>query len=124
MTWQAEVRWNGGFRSEAKVRNFGRAKSDEPDQLGGTKTGPNAVEQVPGALGNCPAVGYAGNATAAGITVNEVVSDVLGDLDLHTVLGLRVGNAGFGGIEVAVNIDGDASPEALPSLHAKFTGPS
>lgn len=122
--WNAHVKWKGGFRSEAQIREFASAKSDEPDQLGGTNTGPNPVEQVLGALGNCLAVGYAANATAAGITINDLTIEVEGDLDLRTFLGLADGNAGFGNISVKVNLDSDASPEALQALHDKVTNTS
>ena len=118
------TKWQGGFKSEARIREFGPAKSDEPDQLGGTNTGPNPVEQVLGALGNCLAVGYAANATVAGITINDLTIDVEGDLDLHTFLGLKDGNAGFGNIAVKVKLDSDASPEALQELHEKVTATS
>ena len=122
--WQAEVKWQGGFRSEAQIRDFNPAQSDEPNQLGGTNTGPNPVEQVLGALGNCLAVGYAANATAAGITIKDLTINVEGDLDLHTFLGLKDGNAGFAGIAVKVHLDSDASDEALQALHEKVTGTS
>lgn len=122
--WRAEVRWTGGFRSEAQVRNFAPSASDEPEQLGGTDTGPNPVEQLLGALGNCLAVGYAANATAAGIAINNMTIDVEGDLDLHTFLGLKGDHAGFSGIKVKVNLDSDASPEALQTLHEKVIGTS
>ena len=122
--WSAEVKWNGGFRSEAKVREFAPSASDEPDQLGGTNTGPNPVEQVLGALGNCLAVGYAANATAAGITITDLTIEVEGDLDLHTFLGLAEGNAGFSNIAVRVKLDSDASPQALQALHDKVVGTS
>lgn len=122
--WQAEVHWKGGFRSEASIRDFDASKSDEPNQLGGTNTGPNPVEQVLGALGNCLAVGYAANATAAGITINDMSITVSGDLDLHTFLGLKDGNAGFSGIEVSVHIDSDASAEDLQAVHEKVTATS
>ncbi len=122
--WSAEVEWKGGFRSEATIRDFSSAKSDEPVQLGGTNTGPNPVEQVLGALGNCLAVGYAANATAAGITINDLKIEIEGDLDLHTFLGLSDGNAGFSNISVKVKLDSDASPEALQALHEKVTSTS
>ena len=122
--WNAEVKWKGGFRSEAQIREFASARSDEPDQLGGTNTGPNPVEQVLGALGNCLAVGYAANATVAGITISDLVINVEGDLDLHTFLGLTDGNAGFGNIAVKVKLDSDASPEALQALHEKVISTS
>ncbi len=117
--WSAEVRWKGGFRSEAGIRNFASAKSDEPDQLGGTNTGPNPVEQVLAALGNCLAVGYAANASAAGITIRDLTITVDGELDLHTFLGLADGNAGFSQISAKVKLDSDASSEALQALHEK-----
>ncbi len=122
--WNAEVKWNGGFRSEAKIRGFDPQVSDEPGALGGTDTGPNPVEQVLGALGNCLAVGYAANATAAGITVKDITIKLEGDLDLHTFLGLKDGNAGYDNISVTVDIDSDASPEALQELHEKVTSTS
>ncbi len=122
--WKAEVSWKGGFRSEASVREFASSLSDEPEQLGGTNTGPNPVEQLLGALGNCLAVGYAANATIAGITINDMNIEVEGDLDLHTFLGLNEGHAGFSGISATVKIDSDASPEALQALHDKVIGSS
>ena len=81
-TWSAEVRWTGAFRSEAAVRGFTPVASDEPNALGGTDTAPNPVEQLLGSLGNCLAVGYAANASVAGITIRELRIDLEGDLDL------------------------------------------
>ena len=118
--WNAEVSWKGGFRSEAKIRDFGAAGSDEPDQLGGTNTAPNPVEQVLGALGNCLAVGYAANATA----ISKLTIKIEGDIDLHTFLGLKEGNAGFSRITVKVELDSDASAEDLQAMHAKVTSTS
>lgn len=123
-TWRAEVNWSGGFRSEAKIRDFTPTPSDEPLQLGGTDTGPNPVEQVLGALGNCLAIGYAANATAAGITLKDMKIEVEGNLDLHTFLGLKDGNAGFGDIKVNVSLDSDASADQLEALHQKVTSTS
>ena len=122
--WNARVTWKGGFRSEAKIRDFAPALSDEPGALGGSDTGPNPVEQVLAALGNCLAVGYAANATAAGIELNDVTIELEGDLDLHTFLGLSQGNAGYENISVRVKIDSDASPEEIQAVHDKVVGTS
>jgi uncharacterized OsmC-like protein len=123
-TWSASVQWLGGFRSEANVRGFLPVGSDEPAGLGGTDTAPNPVEQLLGALGNCLAVGYAANASASGITLNDLRIDLEGDLDLHTFLGLAAGNAGYETIRVNVHIDSDASPAAVDALHRKVTSTS
>ena len=123
--WCASVSWKGGFRSEASIRDFAPIGSDEPDGLGGTDSGPNPVEQVLAALGNCLAVGYAANASAAGIELKDLSVDVEGDLNLHTFLGLSPdGNAGFDNIKVKVNIDSDAPEADIQALHEKVVGTS
>jgi len=71
-TWSAEVRWTGAFRSEATVRTFAPTASDEPKGMGGSDSAPNPVEQLLGSLGNCLAVGYAANASVAGIAIREL----------------------------------------------------
>ncbi len=124
-TWKASVDWHEGFRSTARIREFDPVASDEPAALGGSDTGPNPVEQLLGALGNCLAVGYAANATAAGITINDLSIDLEGDLDLHTFLGLNPdGNAGYESITVKVNLDSDATTEQLTALHDQVTSTS
>ncbi len=124
-TWNAKVQWHEGFRSSASIRDFAPIHSDEPASLGGGDTGPNPVEQLLGALGNCLAVGYAANATAAGIEINDLSIELEGDLDLHTFLGLNPdGNAGYEAIRVKVNLDSDATEEQRAELHAKVTGTS
>ena len=122
--WSALVKWKGGFRSEATIREFEPISSDEPDALGGTDSGPNPVEQILAAFGNCLAVGYAANATVAGIEIRDLSIELEGDLDLHTFLGLREGNAGYDSITVKVNIDSDASAQDLQALHDKVSSTS
>lgn len=124
-TWSASVTWDEGFRSSASIREFAPIGSDEPATLGGTDTAPNPVEQLLGALGNCLAVGYAANATAAGIELEGLRIDLEGDLDLHTFLGLAPeGNAGFQQIRATVNIDSAASSTELAALHESVTATS
>ncbi|MFC9664795.1 OsmC family protein [Nocardia sp. NPDC127606] len=123
-TWAAHVGWKGRFASEARVRKFAAIPSDEPSALGGADTAPNPVEQLLAALGNCLAVGYAANATIAGIRIDDLRIDVKGDLDLHVFLGLAQGHAGFESITATVSIDSDASREQLEELHTKVLSSS
>lgn len=123
-TWSATVNWNGGFRSEARIRDFSPVPSDEPAGLGGSDTAPNPVEQLLGALGNCLAVGYAANATVAGIELKSLQIEVTGDIDLHTFLGLDDGHAGFRSIRATVHLQSDAAPESIAALHDKVTNTS
>lgn len=122
--WKASVDWKGGFRSEARVRDFAPVASDEPVGLGGTDTAANPVEQLLGALGNCLAVGYAANATAAGLEIEELRVDIEGDLDLATFLGIRQGNAGFSSIAVNVHLVTDGDAAATEALHRKVVSTS
>jgi uncharacterized OsmC-like protein len=123
-TWSAQVRWTGAFRSEAAVREFAPIASDEPRTLGGSDSAPNPVEQLLGSLGNCLAVGYAANASAAGITIRDLRIDLDGDLDLHAFLGLTDGHPGFSAIRVAVHLDTDADEAAVAELHARVAATS
>ena len=122
--WSAQVRWTGAFRSEAVIRGFAPVVSDEPKGLGGSDSAPNPVEQLLGALGNCLAVGYAINASAAGITIRDLRIDLDGDLDLHPLLGLKDGHPGFSAIRVAVHLDTDADEAAVAELHRKVAATS
>ena len=108
-----------GFASSAPTA------SDEPAALGGTDTAANPVEQLLGALGNCLAVGYAANATAAGIAIEQLTIELEGDLNLRTFLGLdHEGNAGYEAIRVNVDLRSDADDDQRAALHEKVVGTS
>ena len=123
-SWTSRVRWTGGFAAEAQVRTFAPIASDEPKGLGGADAAPNPVEQLLSALGNCLAVGYAANATLAGIALRELRIAVRGDIDLRVFLGLAQGYAGFESITATVTIDSDADAEQLAALHARVRASS
>ena len=96
-----------------------------PTPAGTPASAGRAVFAPLAALGNCLAVGYAANATAAGIEIRDLNIELEGDLDLHTFLGLSPrGNAGYDSISVRVHIDSDASAEDLQALHDKVVGTS
>ena len=122
--WKSTVDWKGGFRSESRSRDFAPVPSDEPPALGGDDTAPNPVEQVLGAFGNCLAVGYAANATAAGIELKSLRIELEGDLDLHAFLGLRDGHAGFESVKANVTIESDAPAAEIEELHRKVVSTS
>jgi uncharacterized OsmC-like protein len=75
-------------------------------------------------LGNCLAVGYAANASVAGIAIRDLRIDLDGDIDLHAFLGLADGHAGFSAIRVAVHLDTDADDAAVAELHKKVAATS
>jgi uncharacterized OsmC-like protein len=123
-TWKSEVTWEGGFRTTARSRDLAPISFDEPPGLGGTDTAPNPVEQLLGALGSCLLIGYAANASVAGIALKDLRIELAGDLDLQTFLGLGDGNAGFSSIGATVYIEADADDQAIEELHRKVIATS
>lgn len=130
-TFRARSTWEQGGRSTGEIREFEHAGTtttaerpeafrltgDEPPVLLGTNAGPNAVELVLQALAFCYAVGYAYNAAARGIDIEELRYEVEGDLDLHRFLGLEGPRAGFTAIRAKGWVRSpNASPEELEAL--------
>jgi uncharacterized OsmC-like protein len=122
--WKATVGWDGGFRTTTTIRDFEPFATDEPEALGGSDTAPNPVEQLIGALGSCLAIGYAANATVAGIGIDSLRIDIEGDLNLESFLGLTQGHAGYETLRAKVHIESDADDEAIADLHKKVVASS
>lgn len=116
-TWAASVTWDGGFHTTTAIRDFTPYATDEPEALGGEDTAPNPVEQLIGAFGSCLAIGYAANATVAGIALNDLRIDIEGELNLESFLGIAEGHAGFETLRATVHIESDADETAVRDLH-------
>jgi uncharacterized OsmC-like protein len=123
-TWAASVTWDGGFQTTTAIREFVPYATDEPEALGGTDKAPNPVEQLIGALGSCLAIGYAANATVAGVCLDELRIDIEGELNLETFLGLEDGHAGYDTLRATVYIESDADEAAIKELHDKVVATS
>jgi len=116
-TWRADVRWEGGFRTSASVRDFSGLASDEPAALAGSDLAPNPVEQVAAALGHCLAVGYVAALTAHDIEIRSLEVAVTGEIDLRPFLGVEDGHAGYRHLTAEARIDADTDPETLRAIH-------
>jgi uncharacterized OsmC-like protein len=126
--FRSRTRWDGGARSTTTIDAFYGAGSeqqrtrthtlpgDEPGVLLGEDSAPNAVEMVLAALSSCLAVGYAYNAAARGIEIEDLTFQVEGDLDLRSFVGLEGGRPGYEGIRVRYQVKSPASREQLVEL--------
>ena len=123
-TWKASVVWDGGFQTSTAIREFPPFATDEPEALGGTDKAPNPVEQLIGALGSCLAIGYAANATVAGVHLDDLRIEIEGELNLKTFLGIEPGHAGYETLRATVHIESDADEEAIRDLHSKVIATS
>jgi uncharacterized OsmC-like protein len=91
--------------------------ADHPAVLVGHDNGPTPVEHLLHALAACLTAGLANIAAARGVTLTEVRSTVVGDIDLNGILGLDAGvRNGYQGITVRFTVKGDAPAEVLAGL--------
>ncbi len=118
--WTARVRWLGGFKGRAYIRNH-TFLIDEPADLVGQDEAPNAVEYVLGALGACLTVGFVLNATKRGIPIRNLEIALEGEIDnILTFLGLsEEGHPGYREIVAKAYVDADADEETLQAIWAE-----
>ena len=96
----AKTTWKSGFNNEASIKDFvlGGVKNetsrhhpfiiagDHPPELLGTNKGPASVEVLLAALGHCISNGFAMYGAVMGITVDSVVLELEGDIDLQGMM--------------------------------------
>ncbi len=115
--WRARVRWMGGFRSKAYVRNH-TFYIDEPADLAGVDTAPNAVEYVLSSLGACLTVGFVLNATKKNIKIEDLEVSLEGRIDnILTFLGLsEEGHPGYREIVAKLYVKSPADKQTLEEV--------
>jgi uncharacterized OsmC-like protein len=100
----------------------------EPEGLLNEDIAPNASEALLAALGSCLAVGIHANALARRIPIRRLELELEADLDTTAVWGtgdIDPKPIGFESVRVSVQLDADASREALDALikHATLWSP-
>lgn len=123
-------RWKGGLQSEhqpgkytvgTQIGEHGSAhmlRVDEPKEILGTDTGMSPAEIILSALGSCLAVGYAANAAALGIDLDEVNLEISGSGSLEGFMNLRNQRPGLSNVAVKADVKArNATREQLQQLH-------
>ena len=115
--WKSRVKWVGGFRAKAYVRDH-TFTIDEPADLAGVDTAPNAVEYVLSALGGCFTVGFILNATKRRVRVENLEISLEGRIDnILTFLGLsKDGHPGYREIKAKLFVRADADPKVIEEI--------
>jgi len=115
--WKARVKWLGGFRSRAYIRDHAFL-IDEPADLAGVDTSPNAVEYVLAALGACYSVGFTLNATKRGVKVDAMEVALEGRLDnVLTFFGFsKEGHPGYKEIKAKLFVKTSASEKVVNEI--------
>jgi len=108
--------FHGAMQDMAHAAPF-RLDADEPAILLGEDRAPNAGEYLLHALAACVTSTLVYHAAARGIHIQEIESEIVGDVDLRGFLGLdkNVRN-GFQGIRMAFRIKADVPDAQLQEL--------
>ena len=122
-------KWLGGFRAEHTTADYvvGPQKgqhgtnhaltTDEPKEILGGDTGISPAETLLSALASCLAVGYAANAAALGIDLDELSFEITGKGSLEGFMNIGNARPGLGGIAIKARIKSSAPAEKLQELH-------
>jgi uncharacterized OsmC-like protein len=125
--FRARNTWLGGNHNRSTVTGFFGAKqeiahqqtftmdADEPAILAGHDQGANPVEHLLHALASCLTTSMVAHAAVRGIEIEELESELEGDIDLRGFLGLAP-DVPKGYTEIRANFRVKAKPEDLPRI--------
>ena len=130
--FRARNTWVNGGENRSVIRDFyGAGREDdsramafeftngEPPVLLGDNEGANPVEFLLHALAGCVTTTLVLHATARGIRIRELSTQLEGDLDLQGLLGLDDSvSPGYEQIRIKMNVEADCSDEELDDLLA------
>lgn len=103
-----------GTRQEHPHRRSFELEAAEPPVLLGGDEGPNPVEHLLNALVTCLTGAMVYHAAARGIHIEEIESEVEGDLDVRGFMGISPDvRKGYENIRVRFNVKSQGSPEEL-----------
>jgi uncharacterized OsmC-like protein len=130
--FRARNRWIGGGENRSTIRDFyGAGREDdsravafeftngEPPVLLGNNEGANPVEFLLHALAGCVTTTFVLHATARGIRVRELSTQLEGEIDLQGLLGLDESvSPGYEQIRIKMHVEADCPDEDLDALLA------
>lgn len=122
-------KWKNGFKAEHKSANYVVGKegakhthdhtvsTDEPREILGEDSGISPAETLLSSLAACLTVGYAANAAAMGIDIDEMSFEVTGNGSLEGFMNIGDSRPGLKDITVKTHIRSDAPEAKLKELH-------
>ncbi len=127
--FRASNTWLGGNQNRSEVTGFYGARqeiahvqaftmdADEPPILAGHDHAPNPVEHLLHALASCLTTSMVAHAAVQGIAIDELESELEGDIDLNGFLGLDA-SVPKGYTEIRANFRVKADPADLERIKA------
>jgi uncharacterized OsmC-like protein len=130
--FRASNQWINGGENRSTIQSFyGAGQEDksrsepftftngEPPILLGNNEGANPVEFLLHALAGCVTTTTVLHATARGIQINKISTELVGNIDVNGLLALdKNANVGYESITIKMDIEADCSDEELDELLA------
>lgn len=126
--WHVTTTWQGRAHSRAEIESYeiGGVKVprqfsidiDEPRELGGSNSFANPQDHLIAALNACMTVGYVAQCAVRGITLERLVIETDGEIDLRGFLGIDPAvPQGYENLSYTVRIKGNGTKEQFADVH-------
>jgi uncharacterized OsmC-like protein len=129
LTFTVKSKWTGGFKATHTTADFSVGKeagkrpkshsitTDEPNEVLGSDTGISPAETLISSLASCLAVGYAANAAALGIDLDDMSFEITGNGSLEGFMNIGDSRPGLSDLKIKAIVKSDAPAEKLQELH-------
>ncbi len=129
LTFTVNSKWKNGFKAEHRSANYVVGKesgkheqahtvrTDEPREILGEDSGISPAETLLSSLSACLTVGYAANAAAMGIEIDDMRFEITGNGSLEGFMNIGNSRPGLRNISVKTHIKSNASEAKLQELH-------
>jgi uncharacterized OsmC-like protein len=129
VTFKVNSKWTDGFKANHTTSGYvvgkeegKRAKdhslsTDEPNEVLGGDTGISPAETLISSLAACLTVGYAANAAAMGIDLDELSFEITGDGSLEGFMNIGDKRPGLSEFDIKTFIKSSAPADKIQELH-------
>jgi uncharacterized OsmC-like protein len=129
LTFTVHSKWEDGFKARHTTGGFTVGKedgnrdqdhslsTDEPREILGGDAGISPAETLISSLAACLTVGYAANAAAMGIDLDELSFEITGNGSLEGFMNIGDKRAGLSNLSIKTFVKSDAPKEKLDELH-------
>ena len=129
LTFTVSSQWNGGFTARHTTSSYVVGKerarhkkdhsltTDEPREILGGDTGISPAETLISSLAACLSVGYAANAAALGIDIDELKFEITANGSLEGFMNIGSARPGISDISIRTLIRSKAPAEKIQELH-------
>lgn len=129
LTFTVSSKWTGGFKANHTTSGYVVGKepgkrsknhsisTDEPHEVLGSDTGISPAETLISSLAACLTVGYAANAAALGIDLDELSFEITGDGSLEGFMNIGDKRPGLSNVKIKTIVKSGAPADKLRELH-------